>query len=49
MAGVSITVNADPLDEPNANAGLFESGLIQTDAAINPGTQVDRWWTTRVS
>ncbi len=35
--GVSITVNADPLDEPNDNAGLFESNLIQTDAAINPG------------
>jgi S1-C subfamily serine protease len=35
--GVSITVNADPLGEPNGNAGLFESDLIQTDAAINPG------------
>ena len=34
---MSITVNADPLDEPNDNAGLFESNLIQTDAAINPG------------
>lgn len=37
VAGVSITVNADPLGEANGNAGLFESGLIQTDAAINPG------------
>jgi serine protease Do len=37
LSGVSITVNADPLDEPNGNAGMFESNLIQTDAAINPG------------
>jgi S1-C subfamily serine protease len=37
VSGVSITVDADPLDEPNDNAGLFESDLIQTDAAINPG------------
>ncbi len=37
VSGVSITVNADPLGESNDNAGLFESNLIQTDAAINPG------------
>ena len=37
VSGVSITVNADPVDDPNDNAGLFESNLIQTDAAINPG------------
>jgi S1-C subfamily serine protease len=37
VAGVSITVNTDPLGESNDNAGLFESNLIQTDAAINPG------------
>jgi S1-C subfamily serine protease len=37
VSGVSITANTDPLGEPNDNAGLFESDLIQTDAAINPG------------
>jgi S1-C subfamily serine protease len=37
VSGVSITVNTDPLGESNDNAGLFESDLIQTDAAINPG------------
>jgi S1-C subfamily serine protease len=37
VSGVSITVNTDPLGEANDNAGLFESDLIQTDAAINPG------------
>jgi S1-C subfamily serine protease len=34
--GVNITVDADPV-ENNGNAGLFESDLIQTNAAINPG------------
>ena len=37
VSGVSITVNVDPLGESNDNAGLFESNLIQTDAAVNPG------------
>ena len=37
VSGVSITANTDPLGESNDNAGLFESDLIQTDAAINSG------------
>ncbi|MBV8965119.1 MAG: trypsin-like peptidase domain-containing protein [Mycobacteriaceae bacterium] len=37
VSGVSITASVDPTGEANDNAGLFESDLIQTDAAINPG------------
>lgn len=37
VSGVSITANTDLLGQSNDNAGLFESNLIQTDAAINPG------------
>lgn len=37
VSGVSLSVNTDPLGEDNDNAALFESNLLQTDAAINPG------------